>query len=75
MDLNYSIKDLAFLLCQKMSYPQCNRRVTLNKPLKEVKLGRMLGPFQNKPSSNLRVPPVGLTPKDDGTWRLITNLS
>ena len=75
MDLNHSIKDPAFLLCHKLYYPQCNRRVTLNKLLKEVKLGRMLGPFQNKPISNLRVSPVGLTPKDDGTWRLITNLS
>ena len=52
-----------------------NKYDTLNKLLKEVKLGRMLGPFTKKPISNLRVSPIGLTPKDDGTWRLITNLS
>lgn len=54
---------------------ECNRRLTLNKLLKEAKLERMLGPFKNQHISNLRVSSVGLTPKDDGTWRLITTLS
>jgi len=35
----------------------------------------MLGPFENQRISNFRVSPVGLTPKDHGTWRLTTNLS
>jgi len=60
---------------KKILSVECNRRLTLNKLLQEVKLGRMLGPFENEHISNLKVSPVGLTPKDDGTWRLITNLS
>ena len=35
----------------------------------------MLGPFENQHISNFGVSPVGLTPKDHGTWRLTTNLS
>jgi hypothetical protein len=42
---------------------------------KEVELGRMLGPFINKPFSNLRINPVGLIPKNSGDMRLITHLS
>lgn len=48
---------------------------TLNKLQKEVSLGRMLGPFLSKPISTLRISPIGLVPKQDGGWRLITHLS
>ena len=48
---------------------------TRNKLQKEVDLGRILGPFLEKPISNLRVSPIGLVPKNDGGWRLITHLS
>jgi hypothetical protein len=41
----------------------------------EVKLGRILGPFKNMPISTLQISPIGLVPKPDGNWRLITNLS
>lgn len=51
------------------------RDETLAKLQKEVSLGRMLGPFHFKPISNLRVSPIGLVPKPNGGWRLITNLS
>lgn len=42
---------------------------------KEVEMGRMLGPFNFKPIHNLRVSPIGLVPKPDNGWRLITHLS
>ena len=42
---------------------------------KEVKLGHMVGPFDSAPLKNLKISPVGLIPKSDGSWRLITHLS
>lgn len=42
---------------------------------KEISLGRMSEPFNNLPMFNLRCNPVGILPKKDGCWRLITNLS
>lgn len=45
------------------------------KLLKEVELGRMLGPFSQKSISILRISPIGLVPKNIGGWRLITHLS
>lgn len=45
------------------------------KILKEVKLGRIAGPFEKPPMSNLRISPIGLVSKSDGGWRLITHLS
>ena len=42
---------------------------------KEIKLGRMSGLYTCRPISNLRCNPVGVLPKKDGGWRLITNLS
>jgi len=41
----------------------------------EVHAGRMAGPFNLPPLSNLRISPVGLDPKADGSFRLITHLS
>ena len=43
--------------------------------MKEVELGRKAGPFSLPPLQNLRVSPVGLIPKKDGSWRLIHHLS
>lgn len=43
--------------------------------MKEVELGRIAGPFTTLPLKSLRVSPVGLIPKKDGTWRLIHHLS
>lgn len=42
---------------------------------KEVQLGRILGPFSDPPMFNLRCNPIGLVPKKQGGWRMITNLS
>ena len=41
----------------------------------EVHAGRMAGPFNLPPLSNLRISPVGLDPKADGSFGLITHLS
>ena len=32
----------------------------------------IVGPFQNRPISNLRCSPIGVVPKKTGGWRLIT---
>lgn len=43
---------------------------------KEVKLGRLLGPFSSPPLPNLRVSPLGVVPKKaPGQFRLIHHLS
>ena len=41
----------------------------------ELAAGRFAGPFKFPPISNLKISPVGLVPKSDGNWRLITHLS
>lgn len=48
---------------------------TLKKLNSEIELGRILGPFTSLPIVTLRISPIGLVPKPDGGWRLITNLS
>lgn len=42
---------------------------------REVASGRFAGPFKVSQTKNLRVSPVGLVPKADLGWRLITHLS
>jgi hypothetical protein len=51
------------------------RQDTLEKLQSEVSMGRILGPFSRLPISNLHISPIGLMPKSDGGWRLITDLS
>ena len=41
----------------------------------EVSLDRMVGPFDVQPLNNFKISPVGLIPKTDGSWRLISHLS
>lgn len=45
-----------------------NKLDTLNKLQKEVELGRMLGLFNRKPISTLRISPIGLVEKGDHSW-------
>lgn len=54
---------------------ETNKEETKQKLLKEVQLGKMLGPFSQKPISNLQTSPIGLVPKKDLSLRLITHLS
>ena len=46
-----------------------------NKLMKEVKLGRVAGPFENIPFDNYIQSPIGLVPKSGGKARLIFPLS
>lgn len=38
-------------------------------------MGRIMGPFQERPISNLHISPVGVVPKADGGWRMIMHRS
>lgn len=72
--LNYNGPRVSFTAKNLIS-ADMYKEETLSKLTKEVQLGRMLGPFNVKPISNLRVSPIGLVPKPDNGWRLITHLS
>lgn len=52
-----------------------NPDVATKQLINEIELGRMAGPFKNKPISNLRCSPVRVVPKRTGDVRLITHLS
>lgn len=43
--------------------------------LKEVSRGHRAGPFSSLPLPTLQCSPLGLVPKKDGSWRIITDLS
>lgn len=43
--------------------------------LANLQLGRMLGPFVNKPIPTLRISPIGIVEKPDKGWCLISHLS
>ena len=43
--------------------------------LEEVQKGRIAGPFDERPIPYLRLNPIGLVPKSDGSFRLIQHLS
>ncbi|KAL5496391.1 hypothetical protein EMCRGX_G012664 [Ephydatia muelleri] len=43
--------------------------------LKEVELGRILGPFSQRPLEHLRTSDLGAVPKKNGKWRVILHLS
>lgn len=47
----------------------------LEKISSEISLGRIMGPFDEKPISTLRLSPVGVLPKTSGLWRMIIHLS
>eukprot|EP00731_Ephydatia_muelleri_P003033 Em0001g3033a len=42
---------------------------------KEVELGRILGPFSQRPLEHLRTSGLGAVPKKNGKWRVILHLS
>ncbi len=52
------------------------KKEALEKINKEVKLGRIAGPFHEKPLPDLIISPIGLVPKSEpGKYRLIQHLS
>jgi hypothetical protein len=48
-----------------------NPQIALEKFENEIQLGRIAGPFQYSPISNLRCSPIGVIPKKTSGWRLI----
>ena len=52
-----------------------NPVAAIEKVENEIKNGRIAGPFDERPISNLRCSPIGLVPKKLSGWRLITHLS
>lgn len=52
-----------------------NPLAAIEKVENEIKLGRIAGPFDYRPISNLKCSPIGLVPKKTSGWRLITHLS
>ena len=74
--LGFSTLVLVFIIFQKISFLLINTlRKRLKKLKREIDLERILGPFSILPMPTLRISPIGIVPKQDGTWRLITNLS
>ena len=53
-----------------LQYPDKTKEKILN----EQKLGRIAGPFKNKPIVNLKISPIGIIPKAEGLWSLITHI-
>lgn len=64
-----------FLESKNLSSAEQYKHEIITKLQTEIELGRMLGPFSKPPISTLRTSPIGLVPKSDGGWRLITHLS
>ena len=62
-------------MCKNLKSIDQHEQAAIDLVLKEVELGRIAGPFPYKPLHNLRISPVGLIPKNDGSWRLIHHLS
>jgi len=72
--LNYTGPRVS-IISKNLISAELHKNETRDKLDKEVKLGRILGPFDDKPISTMRVSPVGLVEKPDNGWRLITHLS
>lgn len=62
-------------ICKNLKSILANHEVAEQKINEEVRLGRVAGPFVNKPFDNLRCSPIGLVPKKSGGFRLIMDLS
>lgn len=63
------------VICKNLMSAKQHPKELNEKIEKEIQLGRMAGPFKAMPIPNLRISPIGLVPKSDGGWRLITHLS
>jgi len=64
-----------FSNCKNLLSIKGNEKLAYEIISKEIKLGRVAGPFTSRPLHTLRVSPIGLIPKKDGHWRLIHHLS
>ncbi|KAK6171805.1 hypothetical protein SNE40_018232 [Patella caerulea] len=61
--------------CKNLISARENPSEIWEKIQKEIKLGRIAGSFSEKPIFKVRVSPIGLIPKMDGSWRFIIHLS
>lgn len=61
--------------CRNLKSAYEHKQELLEKINKEITLGRIAGPFSAPPYPDLHISPVGVVPKSDGGWRLITHLS
>lgn len=61
--------------CSNLKSVIQNPSIAWTKVKKEIKAGRIAGPFTKKPLENLRISPIGIVPKKNGSWRLIQHLS
>lgn len=59
--------------CSNLKSARENELQIVEKVFKEIHAGRVAGPFRSFP--NLRLSPIGLVPKKDGSFRLIHHLS
>ena len=64
-----------FLMSKNLSSAKQFKHEIMKKLQAEIQFGRILGPFSKLPISTLRISPIGVIPKSDGGWRLITDLS
>ena len=75
-DLGYAGPVCRQSLSNNLPFTVGNRTILWNKLMKEVRLGRVAGPFDVIPFRNYVQSPIGLVPKDNGTQtRLIFHLS
>ena len=61
--------------CINLKSVRDNKYEALRLVLEEVQKGRIAGPFDERPIPYLRLNPIGLVPKSDGSFRLIQHLS
>lgn len=61
--------------CKNLKSVYQHPEAALKKLQNEIDLGRIVGPFSERPISNLRCSPIGIVPKKTGGFRLITHLS
>ena len=62
-------------ICKNLKSATLHTNELEKKIMKEITLGRIAGPFKEPPFEKFKMSPVGLVPKNDGSWRLITHLS
>ena len=64
-----------FYTCKNLKSAIENEEILLEKINTELSLKRFAGPYERPPFADLRVSPLGLVPKSDSGWRMITHLS
>ena len=74
-DIGYEGPKMRQSTAENIPFTVENKTQLWNKIMKEVKLGRVAGPYDRVPFDNYIQSPVGLVPKADNQTRLIFHLS